>query len=292
MDERSLLPQARPFLKWAGGKTQLLEVLRARVTSGWDPRRDQYVEPFLGGGALYFALRPRRALLGDMNSDLVACWRMVRDRVADLTHELLALQGRYRLLPLETFLDVRSWDPSTLDDVRRAARMIFLNKTCFNGLYRVNQSGIFNVGWCKNPRAGIVDVENLTRCSELMLSGEVDVECSDFEAPRAIAPGALVYLDPPYLPSTTSGYVRYTAKKFTREDCERLVAYASHLVEDVGCHVIASQSGDEGVVDLYRQRGFTCERVDAVRMINSKGSGRGAVLEHVISRSPKGPRRS
>ena len=144
-----LLP--RPFLKWAGGKTQLLPELRARIPSAWDPSRDHYHEPFLGAGALYFSLLPTHAHLSDLNADLVNAWQAVRDDVDGVVKELSRWQAAYVKEPEKTYYAVRLLDPKGGSPASRAARLIVLNKAGFNGLYRVNKQGKFNVPWCRNP---------------------------------------------------------------------------------------------------------------------------------------------
>ncbi len=279
---------ARPFLKWAGGKTQLLDQLVARIPSAWRPGEDQYLEPFAGAGALFFRLRPTRAMLCDSNPDLVACWITLRDAPKELARQLGALQARYRLDPKATYLEVRGWDPASLDLPTRAARLIMLNKTCFNGLYRVNKSGKFNVPWGQNPKVKILDSDNLEACSAILRGGSVDVSCSDFEEIPDPPPGSLVYFDPPYAPLTsTANFTSFTAAKFRSADQRRLACHAERLARS-GCHVIVSQSSDEETVDLYRNRGFTCDRVPAVRKINSAGYGRGVVGEYVIHMTARG----
>jgi DNA adenine methylase len=272
---------ARPFVKWAGGKNQLLGELRLRIPKSWDPKKDLYAELFLGGGALYYALAPARALLNDANEELVGCWRSVRDGAEQVAKVLRSLQGRYRLDPEKVFYEVRGWDPASLDEASRAARMIFLNKTCFNGVYRVNSSGIFNTPWCKNPKATIVDEENLLACSERMRSSDLQLTSLDFEKVE-VPPGTLVYLDPPYVGiSMTSNFVRFTALGFGESDQRRLANYAKKLVEK-DCRVIVSHSCDEKTADLYRDRGFKCDYVRAVRRINAMSYGRGPVGEYIL----------
>lgn len=276
--------QARPFLKWAGGKTQLLDQLTARIPASWRPDADLYLEPFIGAGALFFRLRPARAVLCDSNPDLIACWTALRDAPRELIRQLGALQSRYLLDPKATYLEVRSWNPEKLDLPTRAARLIMLNKAGFNGLYRVNKSGTFNVPWGQNPRVKILDAANLESCSAILRGGSVDVRLCDFMDAPVPPTGSLVYLDPPYAPVTrTANFTSFTKAKFRESDQLRLSQYAERLTL-MGCHVIVSQSADEATVDLYRDRGFACDLVPAVRKINSAGYGRGAVGEYIIHR--------
>jgi DNA adenine methylase len=282
--ETEKIQLARPFVKWVGGKRQLLPELRKRVPDSWSPDRDPYAELFVGSGALYFELRPRRALVCDLSQELVAVWKAVRDDVVSVIHQLRSLERRYRLDPEPTYYEVRGWRPADLGPSTLAARFILLNKAGFNGLYRVNKLGLFNSPWGRNPAVTICDAENLQRCSDLMREGELKIECGDFDSARDLKPGTLVYLDPPYVPRTpTANFRGFNQVKFSRPDHDRLAKYARE-VSDAGCHVVVSQSDDEQVAQLYRDRGFTVELVDAVRMVNSCGYARGRVGELIISR--------
>jgi DNA adenine methylase len=281
-----LLP--RPFLKWAGGKTKLLTKLRARIPSSWDPSRDHYHEPFLGAGALYFSLLPTHAHLSDANADLVIAWQAVRNDVDGVVAELVRWRDAYVKDPETTYYAVRLLSPEKLGLAERAARLIFLNKACFNGLYRVNKKGIFNVPWGKNPKAGILDEVNLRNCARALSQGDGEIECRDFSKSGAVKKresvkaGALVYFDPPYAPvSKTSNFTSFTVDKFGRAEQVRLVEVAAKIAER-GAHVIVSQSADEALINLYREKGFACDLVYAPRGINSVGTGRGMVGEYII----------
>jgi DNA adenine methylase len=275
-------PRPRGFVKWAGSKRQLLPELVRRIPRAWRADHDQYYEPFVGAGALYWELAPRRAHLGDLNPDLVTCWTTVRDDSAELIALLGKIQEAYRKDPEGVFLQYRSLSPHLLSPVERASRFIFLNKTCFNGLYRVNSKGVFNVPWGKNPRATICDADNLEACARRLQDSATSITLGDFSLMRGVPRGSLVYLDPPFSPITkTSNFTSFTAEKFCRADQERLVDYAVELAQ-LGAHVIASQSCDEEVVDLYRSKGFRCDLVPAVRAICCRGYGRGTVGEYII----------
>jgi DNA adenine methylase len=278
----------RPFLKWAGGKTKLLTKLRARIPSSWDPSRNHYHEPFLGAGALYFSLLPTHAHLSDANADLVTAWQAVRDDVDGVVAELVRWRDAYVKDPETTYYAVRLLSPEKLGPSERAARLIFLNKTCFNGLYRVNKKGLFNVPWGQNPKAGILDEVNLRNCARALSQGDGEVECRDFgksgavKKRESVKAGALVYFDPPYAPvSKTSNFTSFTVDKFGQAEQVRLVEIAAKIAER-GAHVIVSQSADESLIDLYRKKRFTCDPVSAPRGINSVGTGRGMVGEYLI----------
>ncbi len=283
--EPKLLP--RPFLKWAGGKTQLLPLLKAAIPSSWDPKKDHYHEPFLGAGALYFSLLPANAHLADANSDLMNCWQEIRDHVDRVVQELVRWRDSYSKEPEPTYYAVRNQEPTRLDPPSRAARLIFLNKAGFNGLYRVNKGGGFNVPWGKNPKANVLDEVNLRNCARVLSQAEVELSCHDFgkvgtvKKKESAKAGSLVYFDPPYAPVSKTSFTSFTSTKFGMDEQKRLAATAIRL-RDRGIHVIVSQSVNEEVVELYRKGGFTCRLIDSNHRINSKASGRGTVGEYII----------
>ncbi len=180
----------KPFLKWAGGKSHLLPLLLkcVPVTFG------TYFEPFLGGGAVYFGLRPQNAVLGDSNDDLIHCYKTVRDHPKELIAHLASLTVNE-----DEYYRIRAINPEALPDVARAGRFIYLNKTCFNGLYRVNRKGAFNTPFGRYTSVTLADSANLKAVSRALKSAEL--RCEDYSAVlKSAAPGDLVYLDPPYLP--------------------------------------------------------------------------------------------
>lgn len=273
----------RPFLKWAGGKTQLLPELLVRIPRSWDRERDAYYEPFMGGAALFWALLPRRAHLGDACDELVGTYAAVRDHWSDMVRDcLVEIEREYRVDPEATYYRVRERDVSPAPGWR-AARAIFLNKAGFNGLYRVNKAGKFNVPWGKNPRASIVDEANLDACSKILRGEDVVLSSADFEVVAGGAPaGSLAYFDPPYFPSSrTSNFTSYTVDGFCYHDHLRLLLLASSL-RDRGVHVLVTEAADEKLIDQYRRCGFQCDLVRARRSVSSRGDGRGAVGEYVV----------
>lgn len=269
-------PKAKPFLKWAGGKTQIL----GRIFEHLPKVLRTYYEPFLGGGAVFFALAQERelsrAVINDCNVELMDCYRVIRDFPEDLMRQL----DRYKY-DQKLFDRLRAQMPAKLSPVQRAARMIYLNKNGFNGLYRVNRKGEFNVpfGTFKNPPR-TYDRENILACSKL-LSRFVDIQNIDFQESLRTARGDdLVYLDPPYVPATaTSSFTSYTSGGFGLKEQERLAMTFRDLVHrDVW--VIASNSDTPTVRELYR--GFEIIPLQARRSINSKGDKRGPVGEVLI----------
>ncbi len=264
----------KPFLKWAGGKTQLLPQLLSRVPTSFG----RYYEPFLGGGALLHALQPRSAFVSDINHDLVNCYEVVRDEV-----ERLIVSLRNHRYESEHFYRIRNSDRSATfarwSKVRRASRFIFLNKTCFNGLYRVNSKGHFNVPFGRYDNPTILDTKNLRACSE-MLSGVSIQQASFLEFERKAKRGDFVYFDPPYVPlSATSSFTSYSADGFGSEMQRELFRLCTRL-DRRGVKFMLSNSSAPLVSELYRR--FRIERVPASRAINSKSSERGKVMELIV----------
>jgi len=272
-DEEPILP--RPFLKWAGGKTQLIKSLRAYLPAKFN----RYWEPFLGGGAFFFSLRPQQAALYDVNSELINTYIAVRDSVDELISEL-----KTHIYEESHFYAVREWDrdPSfcQMPAIKRAARFIYLNKTCFNGLHRVNSKGYFNVPFGRYSNPTIADEVNLKACSQA-LAGVQLVNESYLSIEDRVAPGDLVYFDPPYVPvSETSSFTSYTEDGFSFSDQILLRDLFSRLASK-GAFVMLSNSESPFVEGLYK--GFNINLVSATRAINSKAGDRGPVGELIIT---------
>ncbi len=284
----------RPFLKWAGGKTYLLDELRGRIPHTWDSTTDLYVEPFVGAGALFWALLPKRARLNDLNSGLIATWKVLAlssrgpmNARYQLDTHLQDMAIQYAREPEATYYCYRdqfnACKPS-LTTERLAALMIFLNKTCFNGLWRVNRKGAFNVPWGKRPDATIHDLDNLSLCRVHLTLSELVLSAVDFEQMciKSDRKGALIYCDPPYAPvSPTANFTSYTENSFTMQDQYRLADWAAQQ-RAAGAHVIISQSAVSEVIERYKRHGFKCDCVKAPRRINSNGSRRDCVDEYII----------
>lgn len=260
----------KPFLKWAGGKTQLLPELLRLI----EPYSGTYYEPFVGGGALFFGHQPKRAYLADANRELIDCYRAIRDNVEDV---ILCLQEhRY---DKTYFYELRKMDPFKMGLPARAARMIYLNKTCFNGLYRVNKKGQFNVpfGRYKNPT--ICDESNLRKVSKTLR--KVAIKCRSFEFVSDVAKsGDLVYFDPPHIPETeTANFTSYTDCGFNMDDQNRL-AFIFDILVDRGVHVLLSNADVPWIHEHYADHQI--HQLQAKRSINSKASKRGAVREVIV----------
>ena len=276
---------ARPFVKWAGGKAGVADALAALAP----PRIEAYYEPFAGGAALFFRLaadperRPRRAVLNDLNAELTTAYEVVRDRPEALARLLAGLEAGYLARDpagrAERYYEVRAQAPG--DPVEIAARLIFLNKTCFNGLYRVNRRGRFNVPHGRYARPRILDRDALLAASAALAGAEL--RCADFEEACADAgPGDFVYCDPPFEPlSATSSFTSYTAEDFGREEQKRLKWLADDL-RGRGAAVLVSNSPHEWVLGLYEGSRYRIGRIPARRAINARGNGRGPVDELAI----------
>ena len=268
--ERPYLERAAPVLKWAGGKTRLLPEILPRLP----PRLGRYHEPFFGGGALFFRLQPRDASLSDANEELITVYRSVRDDVERLIVEL----GRHRY-EREYYYGMRALDPADLSDIERAARTIYLNRTCFNGLYRVNRRGQFNVPMGSYANPVICQADRLRAVSELLR--HVDVRQGDYASCAEEArEGDFVYFDPPYQPiSKTASFTSYTANDFGEAD-QAALADTFRGLTDRGVRCLLSNSDTPLIRELYE--GFQVEAVLAPRAISRNGAGRRAVLEVLV----------
>lgn len=273
-------PRARPFLKWAGGKTQLL----AEILKHTPQTIGTYYEPFLGGGALFLSLAQTgmftSAVVNDVNGELINAWRTVRDATDDL---ITSLRGKVN--SPEEYERTRVQTYEELTAVEKAARTIYLNKTAFNGLYRVNKDGRFNVPFGSYESPKICDEPNLRLLSAVLNRLSVTFTEVDFvTACETAKAGDCVYFDPPYLPvSPTANFTSYTSRGFGLRDHERLAALFKQLVER-GVHCIASNACTEIARALYE--GFEIHEVQARRNINSKGDRRGHVKEIIVVGRP------
>jgi len=262
-------------MKWVGGKTQLLEQLISRIPEDIGT----YYEPFIGGGALFFALKPEKAVLGDYNSELIGTYQAVRDRLPELVE---ILEGHY--YEKNYFYSVRSMDPSTLSPTQAAARTIYLNRTGFNGLYRVNSKGQFNVPFGRYSNPLICDHRNLEACSSLL--HRADLRQGSYEHVLASAQsGDFTYLDPPYVPlSKTSNFTGYIPGGFGADDQEKLAQLLVDL-DRRGVRFMLSNAGSDASRALYKDlpiKNLRIETVQARRSVNSRTSGRGKVDEILV----------
>lgn len=272
---------AAPFLKWAGGKGQLLAQYEPFFPR--EPAR-RYFEPFVGSGAVFFHLQARglfeRAHLSEVNAELITCYLAVRDGVDDLITLLREHQARHSR---DYYYAIRNPDRNTAwihaPSVERAARLIYLNKTCYNGLWRVNSRGHFNVPMGRYRRPDILNEGRLRAASRALQGAEISVAGFEGVLERARA-GDFVYCDPPYVPlSATANFTSYSAASFG-EDEQRRLAEVFAALDRQGCRVMLSNSDTPLVRQLYRA--FRIETVSARRNINSMRHKRGAVSEVVV----------
>ena len=267
---------ASPFLKWVGGKGRLLSQLMPLLPEGVE--RMRHLEPFVGGGALFFARQPRRAVLGDVNPALVDTYLAVRDELSLVVKYLRRLERRH---DPEVYYEVRErYNRKPMSRAKRAATFIYLNKTCFNGLHRVNRKGEFNVpcGRYKNPC--ILDEAGLARASAALR--HADIRRQSFEELLSVArPGDFVYFDPPYVPvSASANFTSYASGGFGTESHMRLRDVFEEL-DDRGCWLMLSNSDVPFVRELYAD--WNLHVVHAARAVNSDASGRGKVAEVVVT---------
>lgn len=272
--KKNLLVQ--PFLKWAGGKRQLLPELNKYIPLKYKT----YYEPFVGAGALLFDLQPKKAVINDVNLELINCYNIIKDSLDELIEDL----KKHQNIP-EYYYEIRELDRKPefqqLTQVERASRIIYLNKTCFNGLFRVNSQGQYNVpfGNYKNPK--ILDEVVLKAVHNFLNSSNITITNGDFEeVVRGAKKGDFIYFDPPYDPvSDSSSFTGYSLDGFSRDEQRRLKNTFDRLSKK-GCYVLLSNSATDFIKDLYKD--YRIEIVSASRNINADGLKRGKVDEVLV----------
>lgn len=276
---------ARPFLKWAGGKTQLLGQFKQFFIP--QDRFKKYLEPFVGSGAVFFHLRPERAHLADNNEELVNCYKQIQRHV-EAVIELL--RTHKRLHSKAHYYKIRSFQPRNLSPIERAARLIYLNKTCFNGLYRVNSKDAFNVPLGRYIDPPILDEVGL-RAVHRALKG-VGLHCMPFDrfCDEFAEKGDFVYFDPPYFPiSKTANFTSYTTASFGLDE-QTLLQDVFEKLDKRGCYLMLSNSACSTIRDLYKRYRKTAYTVKARRAINSAADKRRPIDELVILNYAPGSR--
>lgn len=272
----------KPIVKWVGGKRQLLDEIRPRIPK----KMSLYVEPFVGGAAVILDQQPERARVNDFNEELINVYRVVRDEPDALLKQLEVHEKKNAEQGSEWFYHVRGVDRTArfdaLSDVERAARILYLNKTCFNGLFRVNSAGQLNVPYGNYKHPNIVNESGIRALSTYLNAADVELMTGDFaDALVGLPQDAFVYLDPPYMPITaTSAFTGYTQGGFSYSEQVRLRDECVKL-RDAGIQFLESNSDCEAIRELYD--GFRIESVTAKRAINSRGDRRGPVGEVLIS---------
>lgn len=284
----------KPFIKWAGGKSQLLDTIREK----YPKNIDKYCEPFIGGGAVLLDIlanySPKEVMINDINPELTNVYTQIRDNVSDVISILEKMQEKFWNMDNEQrkkyYLNVRSrfneLIKSKSQTAEKAALFIFLNKTCFNGLYRVNSKGLYNVPMGSYKKPLICDKENLHLISKLLEN--VEIRCGDYsQCEDFIDANTFVYIDPPYRPlSETSSFNSYAKYEFGDKQQIELSKFAE-TISGKGACVVASNSDpkntdeDDNFFDEIYSK-FIINRIKATRMINSKGSGRGSISELLI----------
>lgn len=266
-----------PVVKWVGGKRQLLPQIRKLLPEHFST----YFEPFIGGGAVLFDIQPPKAIINDYNSELINVYNVIKTDV-----ELLILDLEKHINSPEYFYEIRSLDReqnfhNNTSSIQRASRILYLNKTCFNGLFRVNQAGEFNApfGFYKNPN--IINKTTLRAVSNYFNKNNLRFLNEDFESSlKGIRKGAFVYFDPPYDPlSSSSNFTGYTQGGFNREDQQRLKEQCDRL-DEKGVKFLLSNSATEFIKDIYK--GYEIIDVKARRSINSDGGSRGEINEVLV----------
>ena len=273
--------EPKPFVKWVGGKRQLMQDLE----NNFPKQFTTYHEPFLGGGAVMFNLLTKKSQLScnvsDFNSDLILAYVTIRDKLEKLIESLENHSKNYHKNSTEYYYEVRKQEPK--QQIEKVSRLLFLNKTCFNGLYRVNKKGQFNVPLGRYTNPNIVNKENLTAVSKTLQSKKIKISCRDFEAVLGDAKkGDLVYFDPPYQPvSSTANFTSYTHRDFTEDDLERLAKLADKL-HSKGCYVLLSNSNSKTVKDFFSKKYWKISSINVNRAINSNAQKRTGHKEIII----------
>lgn len=289
---------AKPFIKWVGGKSQLIEQLDAQLPADFDSLEDvTYIEPFVGGGAILFYMLQHypninHAIINDINPDLITCYRTVRDNPKELIASLQDIENTYLSLNTEEarkefFMVVRNrYNEKNLDPIENTTKFFFLNKTCFNGLYRVNKKGLFNVPFGRYSNPTICNPETILKDSELLQ--RVEILNGDFEETFKYAQGnTLFYFDPPYRPlNDTSSFNNYAKEAFNDDEQIRLKKYCDRI-NDAGFKFMLSNSdgksvnGEDNFFDVL-YAAYQIERVWASRSINSNPNKRGELTEILV----------
>lgn len=273
----------QPFTKWTGGKRQLLPVIKSLMPDNYS----HYFEPFVGGGALFFELAPEKAVINDFNSELINCYQQIKEE----PQKLIDLLTKHRENnSKEYYLELRSVDRddriNEMTDIERAARIMYMLRVDFNGLYRVNSKNQFNVpyGRYKNPK--IVDAKLILSISQYLNSSNIKILTGDFEkAVQDASAGDFVYFDPPYIPlSETSAFTSYTHEGFSYEDQVRLRDCFKNL-DQKGAFVMLSNSSSPLVEELYKD--FNIHKVEATRTNGAKSSSRGKISEIIVTNYAK-----
>lgn len=266
-----------PFVKWVGGKRQLLDEISLHLPD----KINRYFEPFIGGGAVLFHIQPKNASINDSNKELTNLYETIKSSPEELIEHLKTHKNNSEYFYQIRKLDRNKDSYSKLTAIEKASRLIFLNKTCYNGLFRVNSAGEFNTPFGKYKNPNIVNEQTIKSVSNYLNSNNIKITTGDYEiAVKEAQKGDFVYLDPPYDPvSVSSNFTGYTKTGFNREEQERLKKLCDHL-DSKGVNFLLSNSATEFIQNLYSD--YTVTLVNAKRFVNSKASGRGDVNEVLV----------
>lgn len=302
--------KVKPFVKWAGGKSQLISTIESFLPSTINKSEPiiDYVEPFIGGGALFFYLLSEygveKAYVSDINKDLILSYKIIRDHPEELIEILKPLENEFRKNSHEKrkkdyenyrddfnhLKDTLKYDGNSGDCIQQVANFIFLNKTCFNGLYRVNSNGHFNVPMGRYKKPLICDEDNIRNISEKLDNKNIVIENKSYKCSKDyITSDSFVYLDPPYRQINETSFTSYTKSNFSEEDQKELAAFCRDVWDKKGAKILLSNSGCTGNNEFnnfykeeYINHGFNCKEIEAKRYINSNGKKRGPVKEILI----------
>lgn len=265
----------RPFVKWAGGKSQLLHELILRVPTQFS----RYFEPFVGGGALFFHLQPKEAYLSDLNPEVINTYQIIKNKIdeliADLKSHIHSSEYFYEIRNADRTKEYQNWS-----DVKKASRFIYLNKTCYNGLYRVNSKGQFNVPFGKYVNPKIVDEDNLYACHKVLKFAQINLN-SFLHIEKIVKKDDFIYFDPPYAPlNQTSNFTSYSRNGFDEKMQKELKNLCDRLSQR-GVRFMLSNSSAPTILELYKN--YNIDFVYATRAINSNSQKRGKIAEVIVT---------
>lgn len=277
----------KPFLKWAGGKRQILAHIKKYINNDIMNENSTYFEPFVGGGSLFFELSRDNCVINDFNSEIINVYKVIKEHPASLIKMLKIHQKNDSV---EYFYEIRNLDKNpdfkNMNNIKKAARTIYLNKTCFNGLFRVNRDGYFNTPRGKYENPLICDENNINEISEFLNTHNIKILNDDFEkaCPNA-KEGDYIYFDPPYDYEDESGFVAYNAQGFSRNDLNRMKKFCDDLIK-IGCTVLISNNDTTFVRDLFKGDNYEIvyeiKSLQANRNINSSGKKRATKVQEVL----------
>ena len=279
--DQIVISSPKPFVKWAGGKRQLIPAIAKYLPK----KLGTYFEPFLGGGALLFHLLSKNKNLkgyaSDLNSDLILSYVTIRDNLSGLLKSLEKHSDNYFSNSKSYYYSVRESEPKS--QIEKVSRLLFLNRTCFNGLYRVNSKGKFNVPLGRYSHPNIIQEDNLRSVHQFLNNSKIIIKCQDFSTTVEKAKkGDFVYFDPPYQPvSKTANFTSYTNGNFGLNDLKRLAKVSNHLAKK-GVNVLLSNSSSKQVRDLFSSKHWQIIKIDANRAINSASDKRTGHSELLI----------